>query len=151
MSDDDRERAKPIRFVGETPPCPPGVAPDRWAKHWENCRRAEDMTGIAVVQFNEFDAWEKVAAMLMDLLAAGRAKSLVWTSEPPTVPGWYWYRASPDKEVVMADVQPFNGELAAEMKPAAPKFMFDSVSYYRKKFPGCQWAGPIPLPQEPPR
>lgn len=55
-------------------------------------------------------------------------RALEWTTEPPKVPGWYWYRHKPSRTIAMinVDVEPIEYE----------------------SLPG-QWAGPIPEPCEP--
>lgn len=55
-------------------------------------------------------------------------KPLVWTSEPPKVPGWYWYRHKPSRTIAMINID------------------VDPTEY--ESLPG-QWAGPIPEPREP--
>lgn len=54
--------------------------------------------------------------------------ALEWTTEPPKVPGWYWYRHKPSCTIAMinVDVEPIEYE----------------------SLPG-QWAGAIPEPREP--
>lgn len=69
-----------------------------------------------------------------------RDQGLVWTKEPPTVPGWYWLyeESSPSRPV---EVVPFGPEGImhihgyTEMQPVA------SIM--------GRWAGPIPMPEEP--
>lgn len=55
-------------------------------------------------------------------------RALEWTTEPPKVPGRYWYRHKPSCTIAMinVDVEPIEYE----------------------SLPG-QWAGPIPEPCEP--
>lgn len=55
-------------------------------------------------------------------------RALEWTTEPPKVPGWYWYRHKPSCTIAMinVDVEPIEYE----------------------SLPG-QWAGAIPEPREP--
>lgn len=55
-------------------------------------------------------------------------RALTWTTEPPKVPGWYWYRHKPSCTIAMinVDVEPIEYE----------------------SLPG-QWAGAIPEPREP--
>jgi hypothetical protein len=52
-------------LVSEEPrtPRPEGWNEQRWRKHWDNCRRAEQMTSVAPITA---EGWEKVAVMLMD-------------------------------------------------------------------------------------
>lgn len=54
-------------------------------------------------------------------------RALTWTTEPPKVPGWYWYRHKPSRTIAMinVDVEPIEYE----------------------SLPG-QWAGPIHEPKE---
>ena len=53
-------------------------------------------------------------------------RALEWTTEPPKVPGWYWYRHKPSRTIAMinVDVEPIEYE----------------------SLPG-QWVGPIPEPR----
>jgi hypothetical protein len=59
-------------FVKKCPTnVPDGWTIERWEKHWENCRRAEQHTGVAPITS---DGWEKVAVMLMDQIDAKERK-----------------------------------------------------------------------------
>lgn len=67
-------------------------------------------------------------------------RSLRWTSEPPTVPGWYWQRGGESEEprvvpVVWCRADSGEMELRICCRPYTP------LSRY-------EWAGPIPEPQE---
>lgn len=70
-------------------------------------------------------------------LVAGRAEvMLTWSNEPPTVVGprvRYWWRQSPD-----------NCDLDV-IRAVSERSETKRKEYY----PECQWAGPLPLPQEP--
>ena len=72
---------------------------------------------------SEYSSREKAAASWNAL-----PRALTWTTEPPKVPGWYWYRHKPSRTIAMinVDVEPIEYE----------------------SLPG-QWAGPIPEPREP--
>lgn len=77
---------------------------------------------------------------------------MTWTNEPPTVPGWYWCRNYGDRPreiwegVVRIDQTPNGLSVSWMMSPTEANRMLvcDTADY-------CQWSGPIPLPQEPPR
>lgn len=69
-----------------------------------------------------------------------RDQGLVWTKEPPTVPGWYWLyeESSPSRPV--------------EVVPFGPKGIMH-IHGYTEMQPVASimgwWAGPIPMPEEP--
>jgi hypothetical protein len=56
------------------------------------------------------------------------------TTEPPTVPGWYWWRVSPDKQWERVEVSDYRGGM---------HMRGDHVTSY-----GGYWCGPIPEPKE---
>ncbi len=69
-----------------------------------------------------------------------RRPGLVWTKEPPTVPGWYWHRMIGSKQSsTMAYVGGREDNLRCE-----------SIwgNRYLTRFKGFEWAGPIPIPEE---
>ena len=68
-------------------------------------------------------------------------QGLVWGTEPPTVPGWYWHRMIGSKQSsTMAYVGGREDNLRCE-----------SIwgNRYLTRFKGFEWAGPIPIPEEP--
>lgn len=70
-------------------------------------------------------------------------QGLVWTKEPPTVPGWYWQRAIGREDTcTMAWIRVSFGD-----KNLRCKSMFGDRQLTR--FKGFEWAGPIPIPEEP--
>lgn len=70
-------------------------------------------------------------------------QGLVWTKEPPTVPGWYWKRAIGREDTcTMAWIRVSFGD-----KNLRCKSMFGDRQLTR--FKGFEWAGPIPIPEEP--
>ena len=60
---------------------------------------------------------------------------LVWSVTPPTVPGWYFGKSDFDEVDVVClkaeDIHEPTPEILAKMRDA-----------------NCQWAGPIPEPEE---
>lgn len=62
---------------------------------------------------------------------------MTWTSDKPTVPGWYWYRGYEDADRVVHVMD--NGESLV-----ACSFEFSESMFYLDG----QWAGPIPAPEE---
>lgn len=69
-----------------------------------------------------------------------RRPGLVWTKEPPTVPGWYWQRAiGRENTYTMALITLWDNELRC-------KTIWDNKQLAR--FKGFEWAGPIPMPEE---
>ncbi len=70
-------------------------------------------------------------------------RALTWTTEPPTVEGWYWCRLSR-----------LNMSRCVEVYGARDQLMFGSKrDDYTPQTPvtreGFEWAGPIPEPKEP--
>ena len=68
-------------------------------------------------------------------------QGLVWSAKPPTVPGWYWQRAiGRENTCTMAWI-------TLENKTLRCKSIFgDRQLTWFKNF---EWAGPIPMPEEP--
>jgi hypothetical protein len=64
---------------------------------------------------------------------------MTWTKDKPTVPGWYWYR-NPHGFVWVENIDEKDGELCAVSTAG--------VMYLVENYPG-EWAGPLPLPEEP--
>lgn len=68
-------------------------------------------------------------------------QGLVWGTEPPTVPGWYWQRLiGRENTCTMAWI-------TLENKKLRCKSIFGDRQLTR--FKGFEWAGPIPIPEEP--
>lgn len=65
-----------------------------------------------------------------------RRPGLAWTTEPPTVPGWYWWRWHKGAENMPLEVRE---GLIVEY----PRRILRAVADI-----GGQWAGPIPGPEE---
>lgn len=65
---------------------------------------------------------------------------LTWTTEPPTVAGWYWQRLiGRENTCTMAWI-------TLENKKLRCKSIFGDRQLTR--FKGFEWAGPIPIPEE---
>lgn len=64
-------------------------------------------------------------------------RPLVWTSEKPTAPGWYWHRYGEGRRAEVINVQLREGELVEVMQEA------DSLT---SALPDGQFAGPITEP-----
>ena len=70
-----------------------------------------------------------------------RRPGLVWGTEPPTVPGWYWQRLiGRENTCTMAWITLENKKLRCQS-------IFGNRQLTR--FKGFEWAGPIPIPEEP--
>jgi hypothetical protein len=72
-------------------------------------------------------------------LLARVAPPLVWTKEKPTVPGWFYQRNPNHTSPIMWEVfwsEPDRGVFSPYSEDYEP---FSD---------GCEWAGPIPQPQE---
>lgn len=63
--------------------------------------------------------------------------ALTWTTERPTVPGWYWRRYPNHEYPIVCLVTPIHGEVFCDS---------EAIQTYA----GCLWSGPIPEPQERP-
>jgi tagatose-1,6-bisphosphate aldolase non-catalytic subunit AgaZ/GatZ len=62
-----------------------------------------------------------------------------WTTEIPTVPGWYWYRTSEqEKTLLLLAVYAFSDR----MKAIWPSGQSESII----NMPG-EWSGPLELPE----
>ena len=62
-----------------------------------------------------------------------------WTTEQPTVPGWYWHRMT-DGLTWMEQIEVLDGRLV----------VIEDHPYGPQPVAGCtgEWAGPIPEPEE---
>lgn len=69
-----------------------------------------------------------------------RRPGLVWTKEPPTVPGWYWHRMIGSKQ---SSTMAYAGGREDNLR-------CESIwgNRYLTRFKGFEWAGPIPIPEE---
>lgn len=67
-----------------------------------------------------------------------RRPGLAWTTEPPTVPGWYWWRWHKGAEAIPLEVRE---GLIVEYPRRTLRAVADI---------GGQWAGPIPMPKDEP-
>jgi hypothetical protein len=66
-----------------------------------------------------------------------------WTTNPPTVPGWYWFRENDAQRALVLDVQPLsNGKLAImrELNRLGGEYMFVEEL-------NGEWAGPLSEPK----
>jgi hypothetical protein len=64
------------------------------------------------------------------------SSSFVWTKEPPTVRGWYWYRKHPTWSAKCVEVKPLHST-------APDRLMYDDWDVHLHE---GEWAGPIPQP-----
>ena len=62
---------------------------------------------------------------------------LIWTKQPPTVPGWYWWRAY--GAIAVMEVCEQDGEMIAQ----------NDGCWFKARFADGEWAGPLTLPKEP--
>ena len=95
---------------------------------------------------------------LEDALAETGGMGLTWTTEPPTAPGFYWWKCetyTTEKSIGLGH-GPVGPEIAhirvgTNHQPGGleMRFIHHGPTYHHCT--GCQWAGPIPLPmpQEP--
>lgn len=83
--------------------------------------------------------WAGTAETEQQVRALGVTEGVIWTTEKPTVPGWYWYQASADeKDPAMAYVYEFWGHMNAVWS--------NGKSVHVVEMPG-QWAGPLTPPE----
>lgn len=71
---------------------------------------------------------------------------MTWTSELPAVPGWYWWRHNGHIDHVTAYRQGGRIRIA---EGGGDVLMTYSLKQHAKRYPGSEWAGPIPPPAEP--
>jgi hypothetical protein len=73
-----------------------------------------------------------------------RETKMIWTSETPTKPGWYWFRFGLIDEPVMFFIFVRAGMLGGELwvRHALPLISEKPVSDY-----DGQWAGPLKPPE----
>lgn len=76
---------------------------------------------------DKFDLIDMVYAILKREHSEKSKHPLTWTEEPPKVPGWYWFRSSDTKPMILSITLPVKW----------------------KAEPDDEWAGPIPEPREP--
>lgn len=72
-----------------------------------------------------------------------RRPGLVWTKEPPTVPGWYWYQCCFSRPRI---AQIMYRGLDTDRLTAS--FAGNEEDEWVEDMVG-RWAGPIPIPEEP--
>ena len=82
---------------------------------------------------------EKVAAEEWNAMP----RPLQWTSEPPTEPGWYWYRLNERDNISITYVDVYGTVITYY-----PNLCPDGWSRQNLKNIHGQWAGPIPEPME---
>lgn len=73
-----------------------------------------------------------------------RRPGLVWTKEPPTVPGWYWYTQSDFSRPRIVQIM-YRGLDTDRM---IAFFVGNEEDEWVEDMVG-RWAGPIPMPEEP--
>lgn len=68
-------------------------------------------------------------------------RAMRWTKEPPTKPGWYWWREAPRERTYVVEV--FYGEQHINMQLICVRYAgTDDKVHYIVEFDG-EWAGPI--------
>ena len=65
---------------------------------------------------------------------------MTWTTEKPTVPGWYWWRYEKGRKATMLNVSQSHIQ-------QMDIFTEGSLVMFLNEVPG-HWAGPIPAPEE---
>jgi hypothetical protein len=74
---------------------------------------------------------KKTGAKAGDSITGGGGEGMTWTTEKPTVPGWYWYREIEGEPEILA-IYKDNGQL-----------LISGIGL--QEFPG-EWAGPLKPP-----
>jgi hypothetical protein len=67
---------------------------------------------------------------------------MTWTSEKPTVPGWYWWRHGGCERIRY--VHAVGPAAPYQLRIEAPDGWFDDIENV-----GGKWSGPLPPPTEP--
>ena len=70
---------------------------------------------------------------------------MTWTTEQPTVPGWYWLRTRGPSEVVVEC-----GQLNSDMTVSMGGFHWDLPLDYKYFPPDSEWCGPFYPPEDAP-
>ena len=73
-----------------------------------------------------------------------RRPGLVWTKEPPTVPGWYWYTQRDFSRPRIVQIM-YRG---LDTDRLTASFAGNEEDKWVEDMVG-RWAGPIPMPEEP--
>lgn len=73
-----------------------------------------------------------------------RRPGLVWTKEPPTVPGWYWYTQRDFSRPRIVQIM-YRG---LDTDRLTASFAGNEEDEWVEDMVG-RWAGPIPMPEEP--
>lgn len=110
-------------------------APAFTAEHRRRLEHLADPEGVRILSV-ESHAAIRAALVELDHL------TLRWQDEPPTEPGWYWYRQAPGNWGWVCNIW-----YSQHAQTLATFFPTDIVRHVAKM--GGQWAGPIPLPVEP--
>lgn len=74
---------------------------------------------------------------------APMSPELKWTTDKPTVPGWYWTRHAQEKPHIVMLYRRHTGALAM-LVMGYP----NGLEVQAEQFRGSQWAGPLELPKE---
>ena len=68
---------------------------------------------------------------------------MIWMTDKPQVPGWYWYRACPAYKATVEKVYQY-----WLSPPHGGKYVLVTTSQHTVEHLEGEWAGPIPLPDD---
>lgn len=99
----------------------------------------EETGGVPVSAYSA----ETLMRMGFDLgwAAHGEAERVYWTTEVPTVPGWYWHRPRPGRGIWIKYLRHWLAEDGPLWVEGGT-----SVEGVMANYPGSEWAGPLALP-----
>ena len=109
--------------------------PREWEAGWEvQCGNCYMSSGIAQTKEKAVEVWNALP------------RHLCWTTETPTEPGWYWNRVAGKETLPVRLYYDSNGTLCYQVAGLPYEcWLAEALA----DEPGCEWAGPIPEPQEP--
>ena len=114
-----------------------------WNCHMRGPRKVEKSAAIAA--WNSLHITPRITPNDVDCKGCPeRRPGLVWTKEPPTVPGWYWYTQSDFSRPRIVQLM-YRG---LDTDRLTASFAGNEEDEWVEDMVG-RWAGPIPMPEEP--
>ena len=110
--------------------------------HAHLARAQEILDALPTSAYNAMCLAEKEETMLQYIAALAQVAQPVWSTNKPTVAGWYWWRNKQlkyeeDMEPRIVEVRLYAGDLA-----------IGNCRLAQSSFLKGEWAGPLPLPRE---
>ena len=107
--------------------------------------------GLAFFRITAADRLGRMISKLMEQSVSGvictsvreRGGRVIWTSEKPTKPGWYWYRSQHDRVQIIELIE-WNKELRTI--GVSPGMYPHQETHRVPDGPGAEWAGPMERP-----